>query len=145
MLILFPEALSLWVLSSRSWWWSHQKETFSVLLALCAGNSPVTCEFPAHRPVTQSFDIFFNLRLNKRLSKQSWGWWFETPSSSLWRHSNIHYPVILKMVLLIDLVRLLVLIYNYLLWSILWYFANIVGQNTGVSRNWVIPILIHIC
>ena len=40
----------------------------------------VTCEFPAQRPVTRSFDIFFDLRLNKQLSKQSWGWWFETPS-----------------------------------------------------------------
>ena len=25
---------------------------------------------------------------NKRLNKQSWGWWFETPSWSLWRHCN---------------------------------------------------------
>ena len=40
-------------------------ETFSVLLAICAGNSPVTGEFPAQRPVTQSFDVFFDLRLNK--------------------------------------------------------------------------------
>ena len=42
----------------------------SALLAICAGNSPVTGEFPAQRPVTRSFDIFFDLRLNKRLSKQ---------------------------------------------------------------------------
>ena len=34
------------------------------------------------------FDVFFDLRLNKRLSKHSWGWWFETPSRSLWRHRN---------------------------------------------------------
>ena len=40
-------------------------------------------EFPAQRPVTQSFDVFFDLRLNKQLSKQPWGWWFETPSLSL--------------------------------------------------------------
>ena len=37
-------------------------------------------EFPAQRTVTPSFDVFFHLRLNKRLSKQSRGWWFETPS-----------------------------------------------------------------
>ena len=49
--------------------WRHQMETFSALLALCAGNSPVTGEFPAQRPVTRSFDILFDLRLNKRLSK----------------------------------------------------------------------------
>ena len=63
-------------------------ETFSALLALCAGNSPVTGEFPAQRPVTWSFDIFFDLCLNKWLNEQSWGWWFETPSRSLWRHCN---------------------------------------------------------
>ena len=43
-------------------------ETFSALLAFCAGNSPVTGEFPAQRPVTRSFDISFDLRLNKQLS-----------------------------------------------------------------------------
>ena len=58
------------------------------LLAICAGNSPVTGEFPAQRPVTRSFDVFFDLRLNKQLSKQRWGWWFETPSRPLWRHCN---------------------------------------------------------
>ena len=69
-------------------WWRHQMETFSALLASCAGNSPVPGEFPTQRPVTRSFDIFFDLSLNKRLSKQSWGWWFETLSSPLWRHCN---------------------------------------------------------
>ena len=64
----------------------HQMETFSALLALCAGYSPVIGEFPAQRPVTRSFDVFFDLR--KRLCKQSWGWWFETPSRSLWPHRN---------------------------------------------------------
>ena len=67
-------------------WWCHQMETSSALLALCVGNSPVTGEFPTQRPVTRSFDVFCDLRLNKRLSKQLWGWWFETPSRSLWRH-----------------------------------------------------------
>ena len=45
-------------------------------------------EFPTQRPVTRSFDVSFDLRLNKRLSKLPWGWWFETPSWSLWRHRN---------------------------------------------------------
>ena len=63
-------------------------ETFSALLALCVGNSPATGEIPSQRPVTGSFDVFFDLRVNKRLSKQSWGWWFETPPCSLWRHCN---------------------------------------------------------
>ena len=77
----------------NSWnipWWRHQMETFSVSLALCAGNSPVPGEFPTQRPVTRSFDVYFDLRPNKRLSKQSWGWWFETLSWSLWRHCNAY-------------------------------------------------------
>ena len=69
-------------------WWRHQMETFSALLAICARNSPVPGEFPAQRPVTPSFDVLSYLRLNKRLSKQSWGWWFETLSCPLWRHCN---------------------------------------------------------
>ena len=69
-------------------WWRHQMETFSALLTICAGNSPVPGELPAQRPVTRSFDVFFDLRLNKRLSKQSWGWWFETLSCPLWRQCN---------------------------------------------------------
>ena len=68
-------------------------ETFSPLLSLCVGNSLVTGEFPAQRPVMQSFDVFFDLCLNKLLSKQSWGWWFEMPSGSLWHHCNeVNYP-----------------------------------------------------
>ena len=70
-------------------WWRHQMETLSALLALCAGNSPITGEFPSQRPVTRNLDVFFDLRLNKRLSKQSWVWWFETPWRSLWRHWNV--------------------------------------------------------
>ena len=70
-----------------STWLRHQMETFSALLAICAGNSPVPGEFTAQRPVTRSFDVFFDLRL-KPLSKQWWGWWFETLSRPLWRHCN---------------------------------------------------------
>ena len=69
-------------------WWHHQMETFSASLALCEGNSPVTGEFPSRRPVMLSFDVFFNLHLNKGLSKQSWGWQFEMPSHPLWCHCN---------------------------------------------------------
>ena len=66
-------------------------ETFSALLAICAGNSPVSGEFPTQRPVTRSFDVFFDLRLYKRSRKQSWGWWLETLSCPLWRHRNEFY------------------------------------------------------
>ena len=82
--------LQIWQFESGCIWWRHQMETFSALLALCAGNSPVTGEFPAQSPVTRSFDVSFDLNLNKRLSKQSLGWWFQTPSRPLWRHRNVH-------------------------------------------------------
>ena len=60
-------------------------ESFSALLVICAGNSPVTREFPTQRPVTRSFDAFFDLRLNKRLSKQWWCQWsaYFVPNNSL--------------------------------------------------------------
>ena len=61
-------------------WWRHQVETFSTLLALCAGNSPVSGEFPSQRPVTRSFGAFFDLHPNKPLSKQSRRRRLETPS-----------------------------------------------------------------
>ena len=77
--------------NNRNLWWRHQMETFPAILAICAGNSAVTGEFPAQRPVTRSFYVFFDLRLNKRLSKQLWGWWLETPSSPLWRHCNVFH------------------------------------------------------
>ena len=71
-------------------WWRHQMQTFCALLAICAGNSPVTGElFPAQRPVTWSFGVFFDLCLNKRLSIQWWDWWFETPSRPLWHQCNV--------------------------------------------------------
>ena len=76
-------------LAHRWPWWRHQMETFSALLTLCAGNSPATGELPTQRPVTRGFGVFFHLCLNQRLSKQPWGWWFGTPSRSLWRHCYV--------------------------------------------------------
>ena len=67
---------------------TSSNESISALPAGCVGNWPGTGRFPSQRPVTQSFGVFFDLRLNKRLSKQSRRRWFETPSRSLWRHSN---------------------------------------------------------
>ena len=85
-------------------WWRHQMEKFSALLATCAGNSPVPGEFTAQRPVTRSNDLFCDLHPNKRLSKEWRGWWFETASCPLWRHSNaiilhdIVFPALLQQV-----------------------------------------------
>ena len=73
-------------------WRRHQMAAVSALLTLCEGNSSVTGEFPSQRPVTRSFDVFYDLRPNKRLNwlyNQSTGWWFEAPSRSLWRHCNV--------------------------------------------------------
>ena len=62
------------------WWWRHQMEAVSAVLALCEWNSPTTGGFPSQRHVTRSFYVcFFYLRLGKRLSKQSTRRWFETP------------------------------------------------------------------
>ena len=77
---------------------SSEKTSKLRVTGLCAGNSPGTGEFSAQMASNaenvsiwwrhHGRGISINLRLNKRLSKQSWGWWFETPSRSLWRHSN---------------------------------------------------------
>ena len=56
---------NVWANATKIAWWRHQMEIYSTLLAICAGNSPVTDEFPAQRPVTRSFDVFFHLRLNR--------------------------------------------------------------------------------
>ena len=65
---------------------SSNGKIFSVTGPLCGELSPASGEFPSQRPVTGSFVVLFHLRPNKRLSKQSWGWWFETPLRSIWRH-----------------------------------------------------------
>ena len=67
---------------------SSNGNIFRVTGPLC-GEFTGPGEFPTQRPVTRSFDVFFDLRPNKRLSKQSWGWLFETLSRSLWRHCNV--------------------------------------------------------
>ena len=97
-------------------WWRHQMETFSALLAHYAGNSPVAGEFPS-----RTFDVFFDLRLNKRSGKQSWGWWFETPSRSLWRHYNV------------PLTEWKHLVAN-MCWSLLWLHVDaVVMKYQGIS------------
>ena len=66
---------------------SSNGNIFHVTGPLC-GEITGPGEFPTQRPVKRSFDVFFDLRLNKPLSKQPWRWWFETPSWSLWRQCN---------------------------------------------------------
>ena len=66
---------------------SSNGNIFRVTVPLC-GEFTGPGEFPTQRPLTRSFDVFFDLRLNKLLSKQPWGWWFETSSRPLWLHRN---------------------------------------------------------
>ena len=89
--------------SQRTWqytyifiwsWWRHQMKTFSVLLALCAENSPVNGELPSQTPMTRSFYALLDLRLNKRLSKQWRSRWFDTPSRLLWRHCDASQNIV---------------------------------------------------
>ena len=71
-------------------WWHYQMETFSTLLAICAGNSPITGEFPAQRSVMPSFDVLFDLhRMN--------GWVNNCEAGDLRRH-HLHYDVIVMWV-----------------------------------------------
>ena len=67
--------------------WKHFPRYWP-FVQLALWNSPVTGEFPPQRPQTRSFDVSLICVLNKLLSEQSWGWWFETPSH-LWRHCNV--------------------------------------------------------
>ena len=100
-------------------------ETFSALLALCTGNSPVSGWFSAQRPVTRSFHVFFDLRLNKRLSQQSWGWWFKTLSRSLWRHCNGVVMFWIKYICTTAITRLL---------SILPYVSNWIVNKVAINN-----------
>ena len=77
--------------TTNPWSWymmtSSNGNIFRVTGPLC-GEFTGPSEFLTQRPVRRSFGVFFDLRLNKRLSKQPWGWWFETLSWSLWRQCN---------------------------------------------------------
>ena len=74
----------LWLILKT--WWRHQMETFSALLTICAGNSPVSGEFPTQRPVTRNFDVFFDLcPIND---------WVNNREAGDLRRSRAHYDVI---------------------------------------------------
>ena len=85
--------------SVRNMMTSSNGNIFRVTGPLC-GEFTGPGEFPTQRPVTRSFDVFFHLRLNKRLSKQPLGWWFETLSCSLWRHCNVYRVITLPQLII---------------------------------------------
>ena len=86
--IFLPLFRDAWLISKNAWW-RHQMEHFPRYWPFVRGihRSAVNSPHKGHA-VTRSFDVFFDWRLKKRLSKQSWGWWFEAPSRPLWRHCN---------------------------------------------------------
>ena len=86
-LFVYDDRLLLYCQRAVMPWWRHQMETFSALLAFCAGNSPVTGEFPAQRPVKRSFDVFFDLHpwIND---------WINNREAGDLRHNRSHYDVI---------------------------------------------------
>ena len=79
-----------WIASSTQNMMASSNGTFSALLALCERNTLATGGFPSQGQWrgAWSFGVFFDLSLNKQLSKRSRRWWFETPSLSQWRHCN---------------------------------------------------------
>ena len=99
------QALIYWI-HSMEWWLLVGPHPIIILCMMTSSNGTIfrvtgpLCgeftgpgEFPAQRPVTQSFDVFFDLCLKTRLSTQPWGWWFETPPWSLWRHWSSVLPL----------------------------------------------------
>ena len=129
---LIPRRLRCYDRTDIGSWWRHQMETFSALLAICAGNSPVPGEFPAQRPVTRSFDVFFDLRLNKRLSKQSWGWGFKTLSRPLWRHCNV-----LKRTSLIYIMISFSFLSNQIVFNEMGFYFHILDEFVEIIYSWI--------
>ena len=122
-------------------WWRHQMETFSALLA--TGPRWI----PTQRPVTRSFDVFFDLRLNKRLSKQPWGWWFETLSRPLWRHRNdmnMYHRLWCMIGLLVSLkIQILLGMFVYLTVDRIWFIIILLPDKI-VSLNRYVIIMFRI-
>ena len=90
---------------------------------------------PPQRPVTRSFDVFFDLDQIKRLSKQSRGWWFETPSCPFWRHcDNYHEKFMMRRHAWVD-------IQNYSFWTLLILDNHRFQMRlpTEIKRNFTCP------
>ena len=71
-----------YLLHNFAWW--NAMEALSPSLALCEKSS-VTGEYPSQRPVTWCFDVFFDLRLNKR--------WVNNRDAGDLRRHRAHYDV----------------------------------------------------
>ena len=80
----FLESMHVWVLYDDVSKWKHFPRYWPFMWGI--HRSPVNS--PHKGQWRGALTFFLDLRLNKRLSKQSCGWWFETPSRTLWRHCN---------------------------------------------------------
>ena len=83
---VFPKTFKLPITDNP--WWRHQMETFSALLAFCAGNSPVPVNSPHKGQWRGALMFFLVYALTNDWVNKSWDWWSETPSRPLCRHSN---------------------------------------------------------
>ena len=111
-------------------------------------NSSVTGEFPAQRPMTRSFNVIFDLCLNKRLSKQSWSLWFETPSRSLWRHWNVECMVLVPYVNSLALIvcNKKISSHNFMLNNKLWeiyYWLWFIYESNVIACLWILVLSFH--
>ena len=126
-------------------WWCHQMETFSALLTICAGNSVVTGEFPAQRPVTRTFDVFFDLHMKNG--------WVNTSEAGDLRRNLAHYEVT---VMVWQKRSRLVWLLSYILcnlhhWLQMIYFIftpsyvyiSFLKEPTDVSDRKIISVAIH--
>ena len=107
----------------------------SALLAICAGTSPVRGEFPAQRPVGRSFDVLFDLRLNKQLSKQSWCWRFETLSRLLWRHRDDYFGMYSTTVYIAALLACFGCFLNCIIEAEWTWFVNVLPPNVSIYNR----------
>ena len=111
-------------------WWRHQMETFSKLLALCAGNSLVTGEFPTQRPVTRSFDVFFIC---------TWiNHWVNSREAGYMKHHHAHYDVIVIITFIIAVWQVRLMIH---IPSIPCHISEekiSVQNNTGYISKWLV-------
>ena len=118
-------------------------ETFSTLLALSEGNPPVTGEFPSQRVSNTDFNVFFNLRLNKRLSKQSRRRWFETPLRSLWRPFNVTVSFMIIRSLFCCALLCSGYAINFLIgWCFIFEFSNIHLSCMVIGTSWIFKIIL---
>ena len=79
----------LLVAQRRFSWWRHQMETFSAILALCAGTLPVQVDSPHKAQWRGALMVSFICTWINNWVKKTRGWWFETPPWSLWRQCNV--------------------------------------------------------